>query len=180
MDRTVVHGPIACYAHSGCSRPTRISGSTAATSWPSWQPTASRGVSVAAVAQAADFGHVTFPYHAASPNHRIDRAVPPSRAHQSRGKCLRGARHRRRSRTSTLGPNVAARCHRGQDPPEAIEITLGEAVDQKTFQPHRVQRGIGPAGLSVGSIVNGGGIVAIEKNAMPTESGVAAVYRYAV
>jgi hypothetical protein len=40
--------------------------------------------------------------------------------------------------------------------PEALDITRGEAIDQETFQPHRVQRGMGPAGLGAGSIVHGG------------------------
>ena len=37
-----------------------------------------------------------------------------------------------------------------------IEVTRAEAVDQETFQPHRVQRGMGPSGMAPGSIVHGG------------------------
>jgi len=37
-----------------------------------------------------------------------------------------------------------------------MDVTRGEAVDQETFQPHRVQRGMGPSGLAAGSIVHGG------------------------
>jgi hypothetical protein len=36
------------------------------------------------------------------------------------------------------------------------DVTRGEAVDQETFQPHRVQRGIGPSGMGFGSVVHGG------------------------
>lgn len=37
-----------------------------------------------------------------------------------------------------------------------MDVTRGEAVDQETFEPHRVQRGQGPSGLAAGSIVHGG------------------------
>jgi len=37
-----------------------------------------------------------------------------------------------------------------------MDVTRGEAVEQETFQPHRVQRGMGPSGLATGSIVHGG------------------------
>jgi len=37
-----------------------------------------------------------------------------------------------------------------------IDVSRGEAVDEETFQPHRVQRGMGPSGLGPGSIVHGG------------------------
>lgn len=36
------------------------------------------------------------------------------------------------------------------------DITRGEAVDSETFQPHRVQHGMGPAGMAAHSIVHGG------------------------
>ena len=37
-----------------------------------------------------------------------------------------------------------------------MDITRAEAIDEETFQPHRVQRGMGPSGLGFGSIVHGG------------------------
>jgi hypothetical protein len=37
-----------------------------------------------------------------------------------------------------------------------MDVTRAEAVDQETFQPHRVQRGMGPSGMAAGSIVHGG------------------------
>lgn len=37
-----------------------------------------------------------------------------------------------------------------------VDVTRGEAVDEETFQPHRVQRGMGPVGMSAGSVVHGG------------------------
>ncbi len=37
-----------------------------------------------------------------------------------------------------------------------IDVTRAEAVDQETFQPHCVQRGMGPSGLGGGSTVHGG------------------------
>ncbi|MFM9196814.1 MAG: hypothetical protein ACKOWG_13935, partial [Planctomycetia bacterium] len=37
-----------------------------------------------------------------------------------------------------------------------IDVTRGEAIDQEIFEPHRVQRGMGPSGLGFGSIVHGG------------------------
>lgn len=39
---------------------------------------------------------------------------------------------------------------------DGLGVTRGEAIDQETLQPHRVQRGIGPSGLGFGSIVHGG------------------------
>ena len=37
------------------------------------------------------------------------------------------------------------------------DINRREAIDQETFQPHRVQRGMGPSGMAAHSIVHGGG-----------------------
>ncbi|NDC53082.1 MAG: hypothetical protein EBZ74_02040 [Planctomycetia bacterium] len=39
---------------------------------------------------------------------------------------------------------------------EPAALDRGEAVDAETWQPHRVQRGMGPTGLGGGSIVHGG------------------------
>jgi hypothetical protein len=44
----------------------------------------------------------------------------------------------------------------GTETAGGMDVTRGEAIDQETFQPHRVQRGTGPAGLGFGSIVHGG------------------------
>lgn len=41
-------------------------------------------------------------------------------------------------------------------PVGGVDITRAEAVDRETFQPHRVQRGMGPSGMAAGSIVHGG------------------------
>ena len=37
-----------------------------------------------------------------------------------------------------------------------LDVSRGEAVDEETFQPHRVQRGMGPSGMASGRIVHGG------------------------
>jgi hypothetical protein len=37
-----------------------------------------------------------------------------------------------------------------------MDVTRGEAVDEEAFQPHRVQRGMGPSGMAAGTIVHGG------------------------
>lgn len=37
-----------------------------------------------------------------------------------------------------------------------LDVSRGEAVDDETFQPHRVQRGMGPSGMAAGRIVHGG------------------------
>jgi len=42
------------------------------------------------------------------------------------------------------------------DPGGPPEIARAEAVDPETWQPHRVQHGMGPSGLGTGSIVHGG------------------------
>jgi hypothetical protein len=42
------------------------------------------------------------------------------------------------------------------DPGGPPEIDRAEVVDTETWQPHRVQRGMGPSGLGAGSIVHGG------------------------
>lgn len=44
----------------------------------------------------------------------------------------------------------------GDEPGANGSIDRSEAVDAETFQPHRVQRGMGPSGLGYGSIVHGG------------------------
>jgi hypothetical protein len=38
----------------------------------------------------------------------------------------------------------------------STDVSRGEAVDEETFQPHRVQRGMGPSGMAAGRIVHGG------------------------
>ena len=38
----------------------------------------------------------------------------------------------------------------------ALDVTRDEAVDEETFQPHRVQRGMGPSGMCSGTVVHGG------------------------
>lgn len=42
------------------------------------------------------------------------------------------------------------------DPGGPPEIDRAETVDAETWQPHRVQRGMGPSGLGAGSVVHGG------------------------
>ena len=37
-----------------------------------------------------------------------------------------------------------------------LDVSRREAVDEETFQPHRVQRGMGPSGMAAGRIVHGG------------------------
>jgi hypothetical protein len=44
----------------------------------------------------------------------------------------------------------------GEEPGSDGSIIRSEAVDAEIFQPHRVQRGMGPSGLGYGSIVHGG------------------------
>jgi hypothetical protein len=44
----------------------------------------------------------------------------------------------------------------GDEPGAHGEIVRESIVDAETFQPHRVQRGMGPSGLGYGSIVHGG------------------------
>jgi len=39
---------------------------------------------------------------------------------------------------------------------EAGAVERGDVIDEETFQPHRVQHGMGPSGLGYGSIVHGG------------------------
>ncbi|MFM8953583.1 MAG: hypothetical protein ACKOOF_11070 [Planctomycetaceae bacterium] len=36
------------------------------------------------------------------------------------------------------------------------DLTRGDVIDEETFQPHRVQHGMGPAGLGTGGVVHGG------------------------
>jgi hypothetical protein len=40
--------------------------------------------------------------------------------------------------------------------PVATELGRGDVIDEETFQPHRVQHGMGPAGLGTGGVVHGG------------------------
>lgn len=40
--------------------------------------------------------------------------------------------------------------------PGGVDVARGEVVDQETFEPHRVQRGMGPSGMGARSIVHGG------------------------
>lgn len=40
--------------------------------------------------------------------------------------------------------------------PPVDELTRGDVIDEETFEPHRVQHGMGPAGLGTGGIVHGG------------------------
>jgi hypothetical protein len=44
----------------------------------------------------------------------------------------------------------------GDEPGSNGSIDRSEAVDAEIFQPHRVQRGMGPSGLGYGSVVHGG------------------------
>lgn len=44
----------------------------------------------------------------------------------------------------------------GDEPGAQGEIFRESVVDAETFQPHRVQRGMGPSGMGYGSIVHGG------------------------
>lgn len=44
----------------------------------------------------------------------------------------------------------------GDEPGGQGEITRESVIDAETFQPHRVQRGMGPSGLGAGSVVHGG------------------------
>lgn len=40
--------------------------------------------------------------------------------------------------------------------PAVADLTRGDVIDEETFQPHRVQHGMGPAGLGTGGVVHGG------------------------
>jgi len=40
--------------------------------------------------------------------------------------------------------------------PATTELTRGDVIDAETFEPHRVQHGMGPAGLGTGGVVHGG------------------------
>jgi hypothetical protein len=40
--------------------------------------------------------------------------------------------------------------------PGGMAVTRDESVDRETFQPHSVQRGMGPSGMATGAIVHGG------------------------
>lgn len=44
----------------------------------------------------------------------------------------------------------------GPETAGALDVTRAEVIDQETFEPHRVQRGMGPAGRATHSIVHGG------------------------
>lgn len=37
-----------------------------------------------------------------------------------------------------------------------LELTRSDVIDEETFEPHRVQHGMGPAGLGTGGVVHGG------------------------
>ena len=40
--------------------------------------------------------------------------------------------------------------------PATMNLTRGDVIDEETFEPHRVQRGMGPAGLGTSGVVHGG------------------------
>jgi hypothetical protein len=40
--------------------------------------------------------------------------------------------------------------------PATMDLTRGDVIDEETFEPHRVQRGMGPAGLGTSGVVHGG------------------------
>ena len=40
--------------------------------------------------------------------------------------------------------------------PAVADLTRGDVIDEETFQPHRVQHGMGPAGLGTGGVVHCG------------------------
>jgi hypothetical protein len=40
--------------------------------------------------------------------------------------------------------------------PATTDLSRGDVIDEETLEPHRVQRGMGPAGLGAGGVVHGG------------------------
>ena len=57
---------------------------------------------------------------------------------------------------ASLEPLDPVRLVPGQGRPATDCLVRGDAVDEETFQPHRVERGLGPAGLAGSGAVHGG------------------------